>query len=371
MLSLPASEKRYPPALRKPDLSGRTRVRSAETVAAYRKRYAGLLARAQKATGRGDMDLNDFAIFVRSLAPELRHSSYRQYAAAFNQLIRDAFDRGSIDFDEAEALAEILILDEPASEVCKAPASSPRTSARRAKSISLAETAEISASLAGSLSRYAEAVSALLVVNQLLGLRPTEWLDAEIEGTDLVVKCAKFSTENGRGIADYRVISLQAGGFSRNQIIVIDQLIHTLKQMVKAAGGDRQRVVRRLARALQDHRPVGSRVTLRSSRHQAKSNFVASGLAPAEIAALMGHISASTAQQHYGARGRGRRIRNVVRADPRLVARVKSGAWLQSKTGRVGLSGNAANLGPDKFAKYPRPENDRSQSRHHVPGFLS
>ncbi|MGL4404287.1 MAG: hypothetical protein ACRCT6_00880 [Notoacmeibacter sp.] len=350
MATVPISELQYPPSLRRPDLGNRTRIRTFATVLAYRKRYFWLIQRAQKATGASKISYLDLAKFIRNLAPTIKYATYRQYCAAYNQLLRDTIDRGKIGSDEAERLANFVVVKEPAAVVFRPNSETPRTSAKRAKSISLGETSRIATKLSKSRSTSARAVSVFLFANQLLGLRPVEWLDTHIEGHVLTVKCAKFSLENGRAIAEKRTIFLPES-FSPAQIEAIKETICTLKKLVVDAKGDRTKVVRHLGNVLRAVRDETSKVALRTTRHQAKSNFLANGLSHFEIAALMGHASASTAQAHYGQRSRGRKLRAVAQPDPQLVNKVRDGAWYRSKqfkcvTNQVGHSENTLAAAP-------------------------
>ena len=334
MLSIPQTEQHYPQALRRADLGGKTRIRSIATINAYRKRYGWLIARVSKMNGDTKVSLFDIAKFLRELAPSLRHASYRQYCAAFNQLLRDKFDNSTISGRKAEQLANYLIIGEPAVTVFLPKNTEPRTAARRAKSMSVEATSDITTRLEHSRSKHRRALSIFMLANQFLGLRPVEWLDLAVDGRKLIVKCAKYSEQNARGIAPTRTLFLPKESFCNNQIQAILEAVESFQSLLKEAGGDKTIIVRKLGNVLRSTRSEGSRITLRTTRHQAKSNFLASGMSHAEIAATMGHASASTSQLHYGQRNSGRRLKAVVKPDPNLVQIVRPGAWQISQNAR-------------------------------------
>ena len=174
MAEIPRSEQHYPPSLRRPDLGDRTRIRTTATILDYRRRYRWLITRAQKTTGDDKISLFGVAKFIRNLAPTVKFATYRQYSASFNQLLRDAIDKGSLSSEEAEKLANFIIVSGASATEFRPNSEAPRTSAKRAKSISIAETTKIATCLAASRSKSARAVSVFLFVNQLLGLRPIE-----------------------------------------------------------------------------------------------------------------------------------------------------------------------------------------------------
>lgn len=154
----------------------------------------------------------------------------------------------------------------------------------------------------------------MMFCSRHFGLRPIEWLGAELDDQRLIVRNAKHS--NGRSFGDFRTLHISEAMPER----VMDA-VRWLLNTIQSTGhhladlDDREgiidmkigKAVRRVFdRAFPCDKPRSEpRFTLYSGRHQFAADAKASGLSKIEIAALMGHASPNTAGEHYGRRTSG------------------------------------------------------------------
>lgn len=83
-----------------------------------------------------------------------------------------------------------------------------------------------------------------------LGLRPCEFFGTKLEGAVLKVRSAKFSASNGRGIAQYRPITLCPTGFDEFDFDALRRLLERLAHELKDVDGNMGLLVRRYAAAM-------------------------------------------------------------------------------------------------------------------------
>jgi integrase len=170
----------------------------------------------------------------------------------------------------------------------------------------------------GGRATLARLLLALVTVSPVLGLRPTEWVGARVDGLRLIVPCAKVT--NGRGLAAERPLVL--GGLHESIVLAVRVVIDLMPQALDAHGGNWRRVLKalaeRLARACET--ATVRRLSLYSFRHVAIATWKARGLPPAVIAALAGHRSTRTARSWYAGGRDGWEVENLPEADPALVA---------------------------------------------------
>jgi len=327
---------RYPACLERPDLGGRVRVRAPETAAEYRKRYIWLRKRTARfqRTNVEATTVADVAQRLFKTVSTLRPSSYRQYRAAIQQELRDRWDAKKISLAEAERIAASTILSrDPDAPSPYAPMRGRlRTSAGRAKSIAQHKAAALSRLAAARKSAAGRNLADHLRFGPKFGLRNSEWLDAELEGTNLKVRCGKFSIHNGRGVAEYR--TLLAQGLDASEMAGLAEFLKRLRSEMRAANGRGDLVLRRQGYLLRAIRGAAKapRVTLRTGRHQCTANMRSMGYSREEIAAALGHASADTSDDHYGKTNRGwKGLRRWIELPAELTLRVRPGANTASK----------------------------------------
>jgi hypothetical protein len=327
---------RYPACLERPDLGGRVRVRAPKTAAEYRKRYIWLRKRTARfqRINIEDAAVADVAVWLVSIASTLRPSSYRQYRAAVQMELRDLWDAKKISLDRVERIAASMILKRgPGAPSPYAPMRGrSRTSAGRAKSIAQHKAAALSRLAAARKSAAGRNLADQYKFGFKYGLRNSEWLGAELVGTNLKVRCGKFSIPNGRGIAEYRTLSVQ--DLNADELAGLAEFLGRLQSEVRAADGRGDLVLRRqsyLLRTIRDmaHAP---RVTLRTTRHQFTANMRKAGYSREERAAALGHASADTSEDFYGRTNRGwNGLRRWIELPAELTLRVRPGARTESR----------------------------------------
>jgi hypothetical protein len=330
---------RYPACLERPDLGGRVRVRTPEIETEYRKGYIWLRKRTARSQHKNieDTTVTDVAGWLVKIASTLRPSSYRQYRAFIQQELRDLWDAKNISLDRVERIAAAMILTRnPGAPSPYAPMRGPlRTSAGRAKSIAQDKADALSHLAAARKSAAGRNLADHLRFGPKFGLRNTEWFDAELEGTNLKVRCGKFSIPNGRGIAEYR--TLLAQDFDAAELGRLAEFLARLRSETLAANGRGDLVLRRQSYLLRDIRDAADapRVTLRTVRHQCTANMRKAGYSREERAAALGHASADTSDDHYGKANRGwKGLRRWIELPADLTLRVRPGAKTESKVRR-------------------------------------
>jgi|SRR5664280_80357 hypothetical protein len=347
---------RYPACLERPDLGGRVRVRARATEVYYRKRYPGLRKRTAnfQRTNIEDATVADVAEWLVSIASTLRPSSYRQYRAFILHELRDLWDANKISLDEVEQIAASMILKRgPGAPSPYAPMRGPlRTSAGRAKSIAQDKADALSRLAAARKSAAGRNLADHLRFGPKFGLRNTEWFDAELEGTNLKVRCGKFSIQNGRGVAEYR--TLLAQGFDAAELGRLAEFLERLRSEMRAANGRGDLVLRRQSYLLREIRDEvrAPRLTLRTGRHQFTANMRKAAYTREERAAALGHASADTSDDHYGKQNRGwKALRRWIELPADLTLRVRPGAKTESKVRR----GKPTTRSEWKASKLPAP----------------
>ena len=279
-----------------------------DTAKAYGVRFAQLRARYLRLAPWWDWER--FVDWLISLRPRLRPATYRQYRSAVVHAMRQ----------EAPADADLLIKRLGREGVPAVLASlPPRTSARKSKSLGSHDWGRLVATLRQRGGRWDELAVDWLYWGSITGLRPVEWRDATLRGYAagwaLDVKNAKHT--RGRAHGEHRTVHLQ---IDAEQAQELQCFLGALQSGYHERYQGCRLALRRATKALWPHRT--RHPTLYTGRHQFSADAKASGLAPEQIAALMGHAVTSTHQTHYGKRRCGRGGLQAV-ADPRDVQRVR------------------------------------------------
>lgn len=296
-----------------------TPTRTLATLARYAYLAVLLRRRAVQAMGLApgaDLDPQLFAAWAIEQRSSLRPASWRQYRAA---LI------ASQEVEESDpAQRAISLLQAAGSGPCLRRPLRPRTSGQKLRRLSPEDMSQILAWLGGHKSRWSALTIAWLQVGIMTGLRPVEWLGARliiVEGKPaLLVENAKST--NGRAHGQHRTLHLH--DIEPLDLKAIQVLLQVSRNLEQKGQWERARrgCAKTLHRACRSLWPRRKRFpSLYSARHQFAANAKASGLTPAELAALMGHGVADTAAEHYGRRAHGRGGL-VVRPEAMDVARV-------------------------------------------------
>jgi hypothetical protein len=289
--------------LRRPDLGGVVRDKSPDTVQDYRKRYDGWARRLSRLRQEpvGIIDLIDD---LCKRAASLRPNSYFVYKAVLIQELEDAVEQGDLTIERAQSLVDRIQPEEGVTIGSKAPLN--RTSAGRDKHIRPEGISAIrTAASARGTATYIN-LGGVFEYGIRAGTRPCELFGARLEGRTLIIKAAKFSEENERGISKEREIELL--DFDEFELDDIGQLLARLNAELVAAKGNRTLLVRRYGaawRELRKEMPWASKITLRTTRAQFRATMKRTGLSTSELAAALGHASAETGASNYGAANKG------------------------------------------------------------------
>lgn len=277
----------------------------------YRHRCSQLQQRCLRETSRHDW--GSFVAWLIDRRPALRPASFRQYRAAVTSVLQEQKPPDWRHY--VEALHDRAAVDHPDQPR--------RTSARRARGLADPELLAILDWLGRHHGQWDALASTWLVWAIHTGLRPIEWQTARVEHVDdsvwLVALNAKHDALRAHGAE--RRIGLH---LREQEVQLLQQFIHTLRtqDFSRAYRGCRV-AVWRAALALWPRRQL--RPGLYSARHQFAADCKSAGLAPQEIAALMGHSVIDTHQEHYGKRRCGRGEIGV-HAHAQDVQRVRSGS---------------------------------------------
>lgn len=176
-----------------------------------------------------------------------------------------------------------------------------RTSAKKRRAGTPDELRAISAALRQSPHPYARLAHRMLWLGVELGLRPSEWATARLEGTTLVVTNAKAT--NGRGNGEVRSLGLDdlEPALAKMIVELVGMIETTLKEhsWAKVAAGVRYLFAWASEEAAKSVASLrGARICPYSTRHiaaaRAKNAMDESG-----VAAFLGHGSTRTATMHY------------------------------------------------------------------------
>lgn len=278
-----------------------------ETVAVYIKRAKNLAKRAKEELQipPGEkLDVRQFVAWLETLRPTLSKSSWRQYKSSVICFLER--------IDEEAAIQAVDYLREIDTETCVK--NTEKTSGSKLKRFSWRDFQKLTDHLRTKPGKWHKPLLDWLICGCLTGLRPQEWIDAnlmEIAGEKaLVTKNAKST--NGRSHGPTRTLMLAA--LSSDEI----QTLRNHIERVKTWAGMNQfddfyagcsltlyYISRKLWPRRQKH------VTLYSCRHQFAANAKASGFSTAEIAAMMGHRVDTTATKHYGKKVAGNELLRV------------------------------------------------------------
>ena len=270
-------------------------------------------------------------LLVRDLltrAPTLRMSTFRKYRSGLRLTMSILRDLPRTSPLEADAFTEALRELEAARPTCLK--RSTRTSAGKVKScpepMFWAILNELKKNAKNSTLAGPTSIAALLLLRG--GFRPQELWDSDIEqigpgSISVSVKNGKAS--NGRALGETRRVSLELPDEEEMTLALSwPGHIATLAQRYEPG-----KAMDRLARYFTD---AGKRALKRDKvpsfytlRHQATANMKAAGMTKAEIAAVLGHASDSTAGRHYARRVSGSG-KSVVKPDTLKVRMVRETA---------------------------------------------
>jgi integrase len=186
-------------------------------------------------------------------------------------------------------------------------AHSDKTSSQKLKRLTI-EDLETIAHGCNHKSKWDPLLIAWLHATRLVGLRPSEWVNAELKNNILKVVNAKNTNE--RAFADERRLILvdldiQEKNYIKTVISKINSGTYDYEIIYKSV----RRRLNKLNNQLWPRRK--KHITLYSGRHQFRANCASAGFSKDETAALMGHASNESAAAYYAQKSLGTGIQKV------------------------------------------------------------
>ena len=193
-----------------------------------------------------------------------------------------------------------------------------RTSARKRKNVTKMELYLVCTFLLQRGKADDKLLVLLLVHGVFLGLRPSEYSDADLQNSLLVMHTRKAT--NGRGLGEFRELDLS--DISSGELASIHRLITDF------AAASRDELARLLdmlgARLRRACLRVGIEpIALYTTRHQAIANMKSAGRSAVEIAAAVGHSSPRKAGRSYARRSSGWKQAPTARATQDMIAKAE------------------------------------------------
>ncbi len=319
----------YPECLRRADAGGHVQTRTKQTETRYRKRYVGM-AKTWRHQHRADtVTPFELATDIGYRASGLSRNALKQYHAAIRQHLRDLWDDGAVTLGRIERIDALLRQQAPVAKTSTRKGK-PRTSAGRAKSVKPETLSALVTELLTRPTPIRRIAAALLEYGVDFATRPGEFLTmCEDPLKRLWVRSAKYSETNQKGLQAARMLIVDTLDASE-----IEELkeIAALLQAERAQKATTNSLLRRCQHAIREARKVvggrSRKVTAYTVRHQARANMAAMDMTPEEVAVVMNHASAMTAQSHYAParsawKGAGKVKPPAI--DPDLVAKVRPG----------------------------------------------
>jgi hypothetical protein len=333
---------------------------SASTHQQYLKRAESLIQRFIKSTSseQASVDLNEFLVWQDAQKQTLSPATRRLYRAA----LACYFNHHNL-YD--------LLTDRPSFMQCSIPKTQiqslkgKRTAALKNKKINWQSWSLLTEYFDRSRSTYAPLTQDIINASMMLGLRPIEWSQCELLTHDVAsyshepmfsVQIINAKSTQGRSFGQYRILHFgsMAEDAACEEAIELAKIvtritgyfetfrqalsIANLEQLEQHENQTRYRsavdaLIRRMTQFLnQAFRtdptlktvPKNKRITLYSARHQFAANQKKTGQGDVELAAMMGHGSRHTSEQHYGRKRSGVRGAAKVQADASCVEAVMS-----------------------------------------------
>lgn len=302
--------------MEKRDGLGAVVTRQLATEEEYGERLDMLTRRAEAYLGR-QVTLLEVIIYLGVQHDVYRPSSIRKYFAALTWAVDEGVARGELD-DLSESIHRDALACRPRPRPKTA---DPRTSAKKRKSFDRAELHRVCTHLLKRGKIEDKLLVLLLVHGVFLGLRPSEYSDADLQGSLLVIRTRKAT--NGRGLGEFRELDLSDISYAE---------LASLHRLIEAFGTANQgelghlldRLGGRLRRAC---RRVGVEpFALYTTRHQAVANMKAAGRTIAEMAAVLGHGGVRTSGKSYAGRSHGWNDVPTVQATAEMVIKAQEKA---------------------------------------------
>lgn len=287
-----------------------------QTLEEYRERVSTLTRQASGQLGH-QASLLETINFLAHRHDEYKPASLRKFFAALTLAVDEAVARGEFAGHQERAHRDAL-----ATRPRPRPSGAePRTSARKRKQFSKADLHAVCTFLLKRGKPDDKLLVLLLVHGVFLGLRPSEYSDADMQGCMLVIRSRKVT--NGRGLGEFRELDL-----SDILEAEIDSIHRLIADFATAGQGELELLLDRLGSRLRRAcKRLGIKsIALYTTRHQAIANMKKAGKTAREIAAAVGHKSLLTANKSYAPRSSGWTSAPTARATQDMIAKIEQTA---------------------------------------------
>lgn len=254
------------------------------------------------------MDIKFTAVWAVSFwSKNLLQASWRQYRASLIHMAEIMYSDKKITVEDLEKIKALL---KKAKGQTKYEIDENRTSSNKKKSFNVKEIKELDEALKESDNTWSNPLRLWIRAGKHTGLRPIEWKNTIYYKDENVLVIKNAKNTNGRSLGEYRTIDLNH--LSKEKINDILLHLKVSDNMVNKNYWDEyykgcSNLLHYTTRKIwprKDRYP-----SLYSCRHQFSADMKASGCTKREVAALMGHASDLTAQEHYGRKVSGTRLR--------------------------------------------------------------
>jgi integrase len=238
--------------------------------------------------------------YCKEKAHSYMPNTWRYYRSSFNFYAEKEFENGNLSLDKLKKIKLVLSQTKSGNKTYIPK----RTSAKKSKNLNEKDLKVLINKLKSSNSKWGVATMLWIQAGIIAGLRPIEWSNVEIAyenngGVVLIVKNAKSTNKRSHG--KYRTIDLSfLKGEEKKLIENHIKIAHRFfeNNLWDDYYNGCSNLLRYTTRKIWKSREKYP--TLYTSRHQFSANIKADGSTPEEVAALMGHASDETAQEHYG-----------------------------------------------------------------------
>tara|TARA_A200000159_G_scaffold141171_2_gene143816 strand:- start:761 stop:1783 length:1023 start_codon:yes stop_codon:yes gene_type:complete len=274
---------------------------------------------------------------------EWSQSTWRLVRSSYSYMLNGFEKREIISTEKKEELIELMQSTKGLSKKQIGPRKN--TSARRKKSVSLADIRKIESHFETHTYKWGESTINWLWASIGTGLRPKEWKGAKLEERDdgrLVLVCRNSKHNEVRSFGACREIDLTD---------MPENIIRCVRVQEKIFNGLSEKDVEefywgcvnlltRVNEILFPRRE--SNINLYTGRHQFSSNAKANpNVSSEERAALMGHKSTRTSSERYGRTKSGNNGLTPQVGDPKVLAKIVSVDAKQPSFGKIKPSNNS------------------------------
>lgn len=243
--------------------------------------------------------------YCKNKAHNYKSNTWRYYRSSFLYYAKVLLNEEKINNQKYEKIKELLEKTKSGEKEFLPE----RTSAKKSKHIKENDLKLLIEELRKSNNKWKVATILWIQSGIISGLRPVEWKNVEIitDNNVFLLNVKNAKNTNNRSHGDFRKINLSYLNEKEKEMIIKHTKIaknFEKKGLWKEYYEGCSNILRYTTRKVLKNKKKFP--TLYSCRHQFSANIKASGYTTEEVAALMGHASDKTAQEHYGKRRYGK-----------------------------------------------------------------